>query len=354
MRPSNAVACSVIVPFHRNVAQLSHALRAIRAAMDLATTGGELIVVSDGSAEDCSALVSEVDGVLLGIPGPSGPAIARNRGAAIAGGSILVFIDADVVIARDVLRRFADGLAGSEFAAAFGAYDDLPGDPGFVSQARNLAHSFVHQRSRRDASTFWAGLGAVRAEAFAAVGGFDERFTRPSVEDIDLGYRLRKAGFQILLDHTIRGQHLKRWTIWSMLRTDICHRGIPWTQLLHQYRMLRNDLNLSYADRACVVVAYTSLGLFAAAAWRAELVWSALVCLLVLAWLDRAHYALFLRHRGVWFTVGWYPLRALHHLSNGISFVIGTCLFVIGRMGVRLPGGLPTEAWQDYRVGTGR
>jgi hypothetical protein len=44
----------------------------------------------------------------------------------------------------------------------------------------------------------------------------------------------------------------------------------------------------------------------------------------------------------------------LHHLSNGVCFVIGTCLFLAGRLGLRCPGGLPADAWQDYRLGTGR
>jgi hypothetical protein len=236
----------------------------------------------------------------------------------------------------------------------FGAYDDQPDDSGFISQARNLAHSFVHQRSRRDACTFWAGLGAVRANAFAAVGGFDERFSRPSVEDIDLGYRLRAAGFSILLDHSIRGQHLKRWTIRSAIRTDVCQRGIPWTQLLHHYRTMRNDLNVSYAGRACVILAYTALFLLGATVWKAVFLGPAAACLLALAWIDAPYYAFLRHHRDLPFAVRSYPLRVVHHLSNGLSFVIGTCLFLAGRMGVRCPGGLPTEAWQHYRVGEGQ
>src|SRR5262249_45077117 len=126
--------------------------------------------------------------------------------------------------------------------------------PEFLSVARNLAHSFIHQRSPGEARTFWAGLGAVRASAFATVRGFDERFTRPTVEDIDLGYRLRNAGFRILLEPPIQGKHLKRWTFRSSVVSDIRDRGIPWTQLLARYEM-HDDLNVTLEYRACVIVA---------------------------------------------------------------------------------------------------
>ena len=65
----------------------------------------------------------------------------------------------------------------------------------FLSQYKNLVHHFYHHRGKREASTFWSGCGAVRKQAFLDAGGFDvERYTRPSIEDIELGYRLIKAG----------------------------------------------------------------------------------------------------------------------------------------------------------------
>ena len=82
-----------------------------------------------------------------------------------------------------------------------------------MSQFKNLSHAYVHEVGNPAASTFWAGLGAVRAAAFQRVGGFDERFVRPSVEDIDLGYRLAAAGYPLRLDPAFRGTHLKRWTL---------------------------------------------------------------------------------------------------------------------------------------------
>ena len=116
--------------------------------------------------------------------------------------------------------------------AVFGSYDDQPADPAPVSRFRNLLHHHVHSSSPGPAETFWAGLGAIRRDAFLAAGGFDAaRYPEPAIEDIELGTRLVADGASIVLDPQIRGTHLKRWSLTSMVRTDLVRRGIPWVQL---------------------------------------------------------------------------------------------------------------------------
>ena len=340
---------SVIIPFHRNVDHLHRCVSAVSGAVGLLppAAAAEIIVVADGSPIDASDVVCEAGGRLLSLDGPSGPAVARNRGAAQARGDLLVFVDADVVIHRDVLIRFFDLFDGrADLAAAFGAYDEAPADPGFFSQCRNLGHRFVHQRSSGEARTFWAGLGAVRTAAFRAVNGFDERFRRPSVEDIDLGYRLSSAGFPIVLDAQIGGQHLKRWTFLSSVQWDLLDRGIPWTQLIERYGAMHDDLNLTVRYRACVVAAYLLvLSLLGAAVWP-SLIAAAAALLAALWWLDAPYYAFFVSQRGWLFTLRWFPFHMLHHLCNGVSFVAGTALSRLRRWtGLDLPGTLPVEGW---------
>ena len=151
--------------------------------------------MADGAPDNAAEVVKANGARLLAITGPRGPAAARNEGAALALGDVLVFVDSDVVVSARSLGQIARRL-GSDPASArcLARTDEYPADPGFLSQGRNLAHWFIHQRSAGEARTFWAGLGAVRAELFERVGGFDERFARPSVEDINLGYRMRAAG----------------------------------------------------------------------------------------------------------------------------------------------------------------
>ena len=349
--PQAARRLSVIVPFHRRLDQLRLCLAAVRTAEESLPDGArpvELVVAADGAVDDPGALAAEHGARVVAIPGPQGPAVARNRGAAAAGGDLLVFVDTDVVIAPDALARLAAAFdAGADIGAVFGAYDEAPADPGFFSQARNLAHSFIHQRSNREAQTFWAGLGAVRAEVFSAAGGFDERFRRPSVEDIELGYRIRAGGHRIRLDPAIQGTHLKRWTLWSGIVTDVRDRGVPWTQLLARYTAMRNDLNLTLKYRACVVLAYLLVACVVAAPWWPRL-WLAAVALLVALWaLDRDYYGFFVRKRGLAMALAWFPFHILHHLTNGVSFAVGTMLYQLRRVaGVELAWTLPLTPWR--------
>ena len=113
-----------------------------------------------------------------------------------------------------------------------------------------LAAPLHSQVGHPDASTFWGGCGAIRRSVFIGVGGFDaERFPRPSIEDIELGHRLRVAGYRIRLDRSLQGTHLKRWRLLSVIRTDIACRAVPWARLILINRRVPDDLNLKMDQR---------------------------------------------------------------------------------------------------------
>jgi GT2 family glycosyltransferase len=149
---------------------------------------------------------------VLKVPQAGGPAKARNLGAQASHGDILFFMDADVTLAPDTLEQVLAAFdTQPQIAALIGSYDDAPGAPNFLSQYKNLFHHYTHQRGCEEASTFWGACGAVRREVFSAVGGFDEAYRYPSIEDIELGYRLKRAGHSIHLCKQVQVKHLKRW-----------------------------------------------------------------------------------------------------------------------------------------------
>jgi glycosyltransferase involved in cell wall biosynthesis len=247
---------SVIVPVHNGGDDLRLCLEAIGRS---AWPPLECIVVDDASTDGQTVATAERCGArVLRQPRQRGPAAARNAGAAEARGDILFFTDADVVLQEQAIARAAQALAGDPgIAAVFGSYDERPGDPGLLSRYRNLYHHWNHQMGNVEASTFWSGCGAIRRAVFTAAGGFSEAFARPSIEDIELGYRLRAMGQRIRLLKEMQCTHLKRWTLGNMVRTDILLRGAPWVGLLRRFPDAPADLNLGW--RAKLATACTGL-----------------------------------------------------------------------------------------------
>lgn len=249
---------SIVVPVYNGEAELERCLAGIATSQ---TEPLEVIVVDDGSTDGSRAVAEKFGARVLGTGGRSGPAKARNLGAREAKGDVLFFLDADVVAQPDSVGRVAAAF-GEDAAldALIGSYDDDPAERDFLSQYKNLMHCYVHQTGHEQASTFWSGCGAIRREVFLGYSGFDESYARPAIEDIELGYRLFQAGRRMMLDKQLRVKHLKRWTFWNLLKTDILDRGIPWTELILRDRNMPNDLNLQVSQRISVALAFVSVG----------------------------------------------------------------------------------------------
>jgi GT2 family glycosyltransferase len=254
------MSLSVIVPAFNAGEDLVRCLRALVASE---RPPDEIIVVDDGSTDDSVACAGGFGArVLATQSGPRGPAHARNCAARVATGDILVFIDADVAVHADTLGRMESVfVAAPEVDALFGSYDDAPPARGIASRYKNLQHHYVHQHGSADAGTFWAGCGAIRREIFLEMGGFDEFYRRPSIEDIELGLRLRKANRRIRLCRDIQATHRKRWTLWNLWRTDICARAIPWSRLILRQSQLPTDLNLDWRSRWSAAAVWLMSGL---------------------------------------------------------------------------------------------
>jgi len=264
-----APAISVIMPARNCPDQLRKSIPKLQQSE---LRNFQLIVVDDASTDDTPEVAEELGAQVVRLTEQGGPARARNNGASVATAPILLFIDADVCVQPTTLGQFVQSFAEDETAAAaFGSYDDRPKAGNIISQYRNLLHHFVHQQGQREASTFWAGCGAVRRDIFRKIGGYDPNYRRPCIEDIELGVRLKKAGYRIVLDSEIQVTHLKHWTFWGMLKADIFDRAIPWTNLILTEKDCPNDLNVKSTQRLSVVLTAVLLVLFAIACYFAPL-----------------------------------------------------------------------------------
>ena len=330
--PRRRPIVSVVLPAHRASHFLLRSLAAL-AASDLPREQWELIVVDDASGDDTPSVAAEYADTVVRLPGsPHGPAYARNRGCEVARGEILVFVDADVCVHPDALRQFVAALEQNpDVGAVFGSYDDRPDAPGLISQYQNLVHHFTHHRDAGESDSFWAGCGAVRRSVFEVVGMFDEwHFSRPQIEDIEFGNRVRALGHRILLRPEIQGTHLKRWQLRDVVRMNLRDRGIPWARLLaHRGAILETEsLNVRHAEKWLTASTWLSwAAIVVGLAMGDRRVWIAGIAGLALVPIANHSLMLFFaRRRGPLFALGTIPLQLLYYTSNGISVILGVLL----------------------------
>ena len=328
---------SVIIPFHNAIAYLEACLLAL-----VRSDHGncELILVGDGSTDSSAEIARRHARQFLALPTPHGPAFARNRGSELASGSILFFIDADVFCHPDTIRKLAETFdADPGLAAVIGSYDDTPPAANFLSRYKNLTHHYVHQNASRDASTFWTGCGAIRREVFLKLGGFNESYGKPSIEDIELGYRMRARGYRIALRKDLMVTHAKRWTLRSLLRSDIIDRALPWTILQLRYRTIVNDLNLSWTQRSASLLILLAVLLTAAGFRYPELLAGAGAAILAAVFLNRRQYRFYYEHGGAWFCLRSIAMHWFYYLYSMAAFAAGCVQFLAGRSHARAGSG---------------
>lgn len=196
---------SVIVPTYQRREVVKAAIEAL-SRVDYPGTA-ELIVVIDGSTDGTAGALRAIESPIplrIVEQSNSGAAAARNHGAAIAGGDILLFLDDDMICEPDILRQHAR----SHAEGADAVLGDIPLDPasppGFLSRS---VGRWAEQRSNALASGKALELGdlltgqlSVKRAVFEELGGFDRRFTAQGAfgnEDIDFGIRL-------LANHVVR------------------------------------------------------------------------------------------------------------------------------------------------------
>ncbi len=294
--------------------------------------GVEIIVVADGETDGSWKVAQQFGTKVIRLPESKGPAKARNVGAESATSDVIFFVDADVEVhpttLSQVIRAFRED---ADLAALIGSYDDSPGSANFLSQYKNLFHHYTHQGGCEEASTFWGACGAIRRDIFWEVGGFDQSYRKPCVEDIELGYRLRQANYKIKLCKAIQVKHLKRWPPLSLLRAEVFYRALPWMALLlktrqahpEDYKRFSNDLNLRWSSRVSVLLVYSlCLFLIAAVKWPIFL-WGAGFFSLVLFRINFSLYRFFYLKRGFLFALRVLPWHWFYYFYSGLAFAAG-------------------------------
>ncbi len=326
-----SITISVVIAVYNGEDFLKNSLPAITESADAET---EIILVNDGSTDKSAEIGKRFEVRIINCKQRSGAAKARNIGVEQANGEIILFVDADVVVQSDTIEKVRRIFSENpQVSAVFGSYDDQPGEPDFFSQYRNLMHHFFHQQAGSESQTFWSGLGAINKNVFLEAGGFDvEKFKIPSVEDIELGYRLRSRGQQILLVPHLQAKHLKKWTFYSILRTDFWQRAVPWVELLLLNPQIEHNLNATTSQKISAVFTGLFILSLAVTFWSWWFTIPAILFLIGIFLVNKEFYLFFLKRKGFSFTLGVLPMHLLYFTYSSAAFAFSWFnLKILGR-----------------------
>jgi len=210
---------SIIIPAYNAEKTIERVLSAIFS--QTCKQGFEVIVVDDCSKDKTAELAGKFPVQLIKLKQNSGAGRARNQGAKVARGDILVFVDADVILLPSTLEQIENFFQTHlDYAGLVGNYTYLSYDQNVCSMYHNLFTVYHHELSGYDIEWFWGALSAIRKEVFDKLGGFREDYYGASAEDIEFGYRLAENGYKIRYLKDLRGVHAHYFSLRSMLYND--------------------------------------------------------------------------------------------------------------------------------------
>ena len=327
---------SVVIPAHNSALTLERCLAAVCAQIG---PNDEVIVVDDGSTDGTAAVAGRFPVTLVSLDRCSGVAAARNQGAERASRPVLFFVDADVVLHLDAVHRGRAHFTDASVDGVIGSYDDQPEARAIVSQFKNLAHHYFHQRAAGRVGSFWGACGFVRHDVFKTSGGFDQgRFSRPSIEDVELGWRISDRGGHLVLDPEVQATHLKRWTLRSLIHTDVFCRAVPWVRWSLERRRFGNELNASPLQQIALAVAVLLvISGVASAVFTTARIWLGLFAIAAFA-INQPLFRLFWRKGGVRLLIAGFALQQVYYLCALAGIVLGIAKFCWpGRRSVAAP-----------------
>jgi GT2 family glycosyltransferase len=204
-------AVDVVVPFAGSEADL----RRLRAALGgLRLHPADTLTIVDNRPGGSETDTSEV---IVRAPERQSSYFARNRGAARGHAPWIVFVDADLEVAPDLVDRYFDAPPGAGTALLIGRIETVLATPTPVARygvlRRHLSNESVSKPGWEYGQTANA---AVRRDAFVAVGGFVEHVR--SGGDADLAFRLRASGYGSERRMGAVVRHPPRSTLGAMLR----------------------------------------------------------------------------------------------------------------------------------------
>ncbi len=202
---------SIIIPVYNSSLTLKECLGAV---LDSSFKNFEVIIVSDNSPDNSVVIARQHQCKIIELPKNKGPAFARNRGAQVSAGDILLFIDSDVIIKNDALNYLNDMFFQNEIDAIQGIYSHKPTYESIATQYQMSYNCYyIWPKNKKYASTLSTCCLAIRKKIFLNLKGFNTNIKRASAEDEEFGYLLIDKGYKILISRELNVEHRVNYNI---------------------------------------------------------------------------------------------------------------------------------------------
>lgn len=189
---------SVIIPVYNGEKTIKDCIRSIQ-NQSYPHEDYEIIVVDDGSADNTAKILEGLN-IRFITQQNRGPATARNRGAQIAKGDILLFTDADCVADKRWIDKMVSPFKNPDIVGVKGSYKTLQKE--LIARFSQAEFEERYRLQKRFefidfVDSYSAGF---RKDIFFKIGGFNQNFPSADHEDVDLSYRLSKAGYKMVFN----------------------------------------------------------------------------------------------------------------------------------------------------------
>ncbi len=196
---------SIVIPLYGGESDIRLCLESLQKSADLIQ---EVVVVDNASPDSAAEIASQFDFVTL-IRNDSNLGFARacNQGFEASSGNTILFLNSDTIVPRNALIHLVDCLCSYDFVGAVGPHTNC------AASQQQVQPTYTSLNGIEPFSRMWAKLRrpdtetdlligfcfAMRRSVCEQVGVFDDQFEIGMFEDNDLSYRLRRAGFKLLI-----------------------------------------------------------------------------------------------------------------------------------------------------------
>jgi len=292
---------SIVIPAYKAAGVLPRLLDSIFATKGFSDF--EVIVVDDASPDE-TARVAELyqpKVKVLRLKRNSGPAKARNEGVKAAKGKVVLFLDADVICYPDTVARVAKRfLKDKDLTAITGVWSRPRKAPGFFPNYKALRDwsYWINERDQKGYFyLFSTRVAAIKREVFLRLGGFDQRYRRADIEDIEFTYRIASR-YAVIFDEKIRVKH--EFEGFGPVARKYFRRSFYWSLLFAQRRKF-SPVAMTLKETITGAAAVLSLPLAVGGIFWRPFFLGAVACLLLTLWGNRKFLAYVFREEGLVF-----------------------------------------------------